>query len=268
MLAYGNIVLKVGTDWLDYLPPLRPYTIRLRFKTGITPEFIKGTGVCIDTTRNIWDLTYNNSNWYSLLWRQYDLLEVISGNTTGVTSMWNIFGDCMSLKKVALFDTSSCTTLSHMFSGCSALTSVPLYDTSNATELDGMFYNCASITTIPQYDTSLCTNFAVMFALCTALTEIPLLNTSLATRTEDMFNECVSLKHIPNLNLPLVERVDRMCRNCYNVESGALALYTQFSSLEVEPVHDTEVFKNCGRDTVTGAAELAQIPSDWGGTGE
>lgn len=25
-------------------------------------------------------------------------------------------------------------------------------------------------------------------------------------------------------------------------------------------------FYDCGRDTVTGAAELAQIPSDWGGT--
>lgn len=25
---------------------------------------------------------------------------------------------------------------------------------------------------------------------------------------------------------------------------------------------------NCGRDTTTGAAELAQIPAAWGGTGE
>lgn len=27
------------------------------------------------------------------------------------------------------------------------------------------------------------------------------------------------------------------------------------------------MFKNCGKGTTTGAAELAQIPSDWGGTG-
>ena len=26
------------------------------------------------------------------------------------------------------------------------------------------------------------------------------------------------------------------------------------------------MFKDCGKDTATGAAELAQIPSDWGGT--
>lgn len=268
MLAYGNTVLKVGADWLDYLPPIGHHTLRLRYKTGTTPEFSRGTGVCVDAVRNIWDLTYDNSNWYSLLWRHYDLLEVISGNTTGVTSMWNIFNDCVSLNKVALFDTSGCTDLAHMFSGCSALTSVPLYDTSNAVELQGMFFGCVSLSTIPQFNTSLCTNFNTMFTSCVSLTEVPVLNTSLATRTDDMFNECVSLRHIPNLNLPLVELVDRMCRNCYSVESGALSLYTQLSSLEAVPTHDIEVFKNCGRDTVTGSAELAQIPSSWGGTGE
>jgi hypothetical protein len=29
----------------------------------------------------------------------------------------------------------------------------------------------------------------------------------------------------------------------------------------------TYTFAWCGRDTITGAAELAQIPSSWGGTG-
>jgi len=159
MLAYGNTVLKVGADWLDYLPPVAPYTLRLRYKMGTIPEFRRGTGVCVDVSRNIWDLTYNNSNWYSLLRWHADLLEVISGNTTGVTNMWDIFGDCSSLTKVAYFDTRDCTVLSLMFNSCSALTSVPLYDTSNATDLSSMFYNCKSLTTVPLFDTSSCTNF-------------------------------------------------------------------------------------------------------------
>ena len=29
------------------------------------------------------------------------------------------------------------------------------------------------------------------------------------------------------------------------------------------PTNHKSTFYNCGRDTVTGAAELAQIPSDW-----
>jgi len=59
--------------------------------------------------------------------------------------------------------------------------------------------------------------------------------------------------------------MDDMFMNCYKVESGALALYQQARSQANPPSTHNHAFANCGRDTVTGAAELAQIPVSWGG---
>jgi hypothetical protein len=50
---------------------------------------------------------------------------------------------------------------------------------------------------------------------------------------------------------------------CYNVQSGALALYQQASTQLNPPVDHYGTFTDCGMNTVTGAAELAQIGSDW-----
>jgi hypothetical protein len=56
-----------------------------------------------------------------------------------------------------------------------------------------------------------------------------------------------------------------MFYDCVNVQSGALALYQQASSRVTPPSH-SYTFRFCGSNTETGAAELAQIPTSWGGT--
>lgn len=199
-------------------PALPPFTLKLKFTEGITPTFINGTGIQVSTSPNIWNLTYENTDWLQLLQDQSDLLEVIEANTTGVTYMQALFVRCRSLISVPLFDTSSVTTMKYMFYECNVLTNVPLYDTSNVLSMQEMFNNCR------------------------ALTSIPLFNTSKVTNMNHMFN------------------------NCTNVESGALALYQQAASQTTVPSH-VNAFRNCGSNTQTGAAELAQIPSSWGGTG-
>jgi hypothetical protein len=55
--------------------------------------------------------------------------------------------------------------------------------------------------------------------------------------------------------------------DCTNVQSGALALYQQMSTQTTQPTVYGDCFTNCGSNTTTGAAELAQIPASWGGTG-
>jgi surface protein len=101
---------------------------------------------------------------------------------------------------------------------------------------------------------------------CVSLTSVPLFNTSNVTNMIEMFQLCSSLKSIPLLDTSSVTDMSGMCEYCYNVESGALALYQQASSQATPPGH-TNTFTRCGVYTTTGAAELAQIPSDWGGTG-
>jgi len=54
-----------------------------------------------------------------------------------------------------------------------------------------------------------------------------------------------------------------MLVDCVNIQSGALALYRQASSQSTPPSKHSRTFQNCGSNTTTGAAELAQIPSDW-----
>ena len=122
------------------------------------------------------------------------------------------------------------------------LTSVPLFDTSSVTNMRMMFHGCPSLTEVPLLDTSSVTDMSFMFDACRQLTSVPLLDTSSATDMSCMFSGCT------------------------NVQSGALDLYTQASSQTTPPASHTNTFSNCGRDTTTGAAELAQIPASWGGT--
>ena len=129
-----------------------------------------------------------------------------------------------------------------MFNNCSHLTSVPLLDTSSATTVSYMFYGCSALTAIPLIDTSSATSMVYMCHNCTSITQVPLLDTSAATNVGGMFDGCV------------------------NVEIGALDLYNQILSQSVPPQYHTDCFKNCGSNTTTGAAELAQIPTSWGGT--
>lgn len=112
-------------------------------------------------------------------------------------------------------------------------------NTSNVMYIWQMFYGCTSLTTVSLFDTSNATDMYRMFDYCTSLTSVPLFNTSKVTDMREMLSEC------------------------YKVESGALALYQQASSQTTPPSKHTRTFYQCGRDTTTGAAELAQIPSDW-----
>ena len=71
---------------------------------------------------------------------------------------------------------------------------------------------------------------------------------------------------IPLFDTSSAVDVSQMFRNAKNVETGALAMYTQMSTQANPPTRYSSCFSNCGVNTVTGAAELAQIPTSWGGT--
>ena len=136
-------------------------------------------------------------------------------------------------------NTTGITNMNRMFHSCTSLTTVPLFDTSNVTNMRYMFGGCSALTTVPLFDTSNVTEMRGMFAACSSLTTVPLFNTSNVTNMESAFN------------------------NCRNVQSGALALYQQASTQTNPPTEHELTFYNCGSNTTTGAAELAQIPSDW-----
>lgn len=248
----NNKVLKNSANdkWLikkavdPYNPlGLPPNTVRVRTSDGNVPtkdQFTTyETATLVSGTSDVYDVYRSGTTFRSLLYYSSNVSEVLGANTTGITEMVNMFWG-ISASSVPLFDTSSVTDMSSMFRA-SSVTTVSLFVTSNVTNMSDMFSG-SLITTVPLFDTSSVTDMSCMFQGCNNLTSIPLFSTSSATTMSAMFYDCKS------------------------VQSGALALYQQASSQTTVPTH-ASTFYNCGSNTTTGAAELAQIPSSWGGTG-
>lgn len=160
----GNVKVYGSGDPYNPLG-LPPFTIRCKFKSGYTPT--KGTvKTLVDASENVWDITNNHTNWSSLFQSVFELLEVRGANTTGVTSVRQMFDGCGSLNSVSLFDTSSCDDMARIFYACTSLTSVPLFDTSSCTNMWSMFGHCYSLTSVPLFDTRSCTSMLEMFYYC------------------------------------------------------------------------------------------------------
>ena len=268
----GNV--KVYGSAVDPYNPLGlpPFTIRAKFSAGFTPT-MGDTQTLVDAVENIWDIYNNNTDWTCLFvdgstGEGYPVVSVLGANTTGVTSMTGMFLDCSSLSSVALFDTGSCTQMDEMFSDCTSLITVPLFDTSSCTYMDDMFFGCTSLSAVPLLDTSACMTMSHMFHDCTSLVTVPLFDTSACRLMDDMLNGCTSLTTVPLFDTSSCLKMPRMFFGCTSVQSGALALYQQVSTQANPPVLYTNCFYNCGSNTTTGAAELAQIPASWGGTME
>lgn len=80
---------------------------------------------------------------------------------------------------------------------------------------------------------------------------------------EHMFRNCQTLVEIPIFDWDYVPgQIYEMFANDRNVMYGMTRLYDNWSTIEY---HDA-CFRDCGVNTTTGAAELAQLPSSWGGT--
>jgi surface protein len=202
----------------------------------------------LNTNYNVWDWTNHNSDWsYAFQDAFQDAgneVEIIdSGNTNGVTNLLRFLSGCTSLKSICLFDTSNVNSMVSMFNGASRIENVPLFNTENVTAMNSMFANCSSLLNIPEYNTSKVTSFGRFAQGCTSIKKVPLFNAPRSTVVEYMFI------------------------GCRNVDEGTLDLYNYLANKDIAVTTYTGCFTNCGIDTVTGAAELAQIPSSWGGTG-
>jgi hypothetical protein len=81
-----------------------------------------------------------------------------------------------------------------------------------------------------------------------------------------MFSNCTGLTYITPLHCSNVQNVGGIFQGCTEVTEGALAQYTWFNTYGVNINNHSGTFTNCGSNTQTGTAELAQIPVGWGGT--
>jgi surface protein len=227
---------------------LPPYTIRLLYRDGITPDFTRplnrgATITQVSAEPNIWDVTLESSDWTALFMvirsaTENDLLEVLGANTTNVTNMQSLFRENKALTRIASLDTTNVTNMQQICNFCTSLKSLPQLKSQNVTNALAAFSSCSALTFTPIIDFPNATNVSSLYAVCTSIVEVPL------------------------LNIPKATRVDYLFSHCYNVKSGTLALYRKLALQEGITNH-THAFWNCGSDTIEGAAELAQIPDDW-----
>lgn len=113
----------------------------------------------------------------------------------------DMFEFCSSLKTVpAYVGTGGVTSITSMFGYCLSLAEVPLFDTSGVVWFDNMFDNCVSLKTVPLFDTSSGEHFYRMFYYAISLTQIPAFDTSAAVTMQDFVNG-TPIAVIPAYNL-------------------------------------------------------------------
>ena len=139
-----------------------------------------------------------------------------------------------------------------------------VYDVyKSGTEFTNLLYGSSNVIEVLGANTSNVTNMNSMFRECASLTNVALFDTSNVTNMGNMFRDCTSLTSVSLFDTSKVTNMNYTFRNCTNVQSGALALYQQASSQATPPSDHYQTFNNCGSNTTSGAAELAQIPIDW-----
>lgn len=227
------------------------------------------------TGYNVWDWTCTEASWTNAFNGAFqdvnNTVDIIdAGDTSNLTSLNSTFRNCPSLTSVCLFDTSNVSSFQTTFASCSSLVSVPEYDTTSLINVFGTFLGCTSLKKAPAIDLSRITSGSGLqqaFDGCTSLESVPNYNFENAIQCNYMFRNCSRLTTLPLFVMTKITSCTGMFSGCVNVESGALDLYNMLSTKDVEVTTHTGTFTNCGANTVTGAAELAQIPSSWGGTG-
>lgn len=278
MITFNNVILLSGDNcWLDYggsIPePLPIGTIRFLFYNDEYDPSIasdaphQGTWTRVSSSPNVWDYYREGATWYgeggpfagSAL-AGSNGFEIVNGNVyfTSPTSgsrlfinnysltrvnylkhdgnAYGLFGSCTNLEYAFVEFGTECTTIEGGFEGDGNLTEVSIIcDGPTVTSVNGMFKSCSALVEPPSFDTT---------------------NVSDAG---NMFQGCSALKRLYPYNLNNATDVHQMYRDCHNVESGIVDAYNNMN----KSAYCWACFRGCGDNTASGAAELAQIPSDW-----
>lgn len=303
-LSLGNTTIgalylgstKVGAAYLGnvkvYESGVGPKVLRFKFKDSFNP-LTDLTSVPLGSWSQVasdtFDYTYNNTEWvwydngqkkglfnsmlqsgvnYPMGQHHFDILD---GNLQGVTDVSSLFNSAKFCDNVKLRNTGSITSFYYTFahSKMSLVHLEPLditsatnmYNWCNSSKYSGeiTLYRDSSVAMQP-------IDLGSGFYNCT-LSKLNIPNGMSISNGASAFYYCISLTEVPLFSTDSCTSVNAMFYDCRNVTSGALSLYTRMSTQATPPATYTNCFHNCGVDTVSGAAELSQIPSSWGGTG-
>lgn len=200
-----------------------------------------------------------------------NLIEIVgieNLNTSRVTNMESLFGDCAKLTTINLshFNTSNVTNMDMMFCGCSSVSSLDVshFNTSNVTNMGGMFMWCYNLERldVSRFNTTKVTSFDSMFSRCKKLTSLNLLNfkTENGIHFGEMFNECIGLTtlDISNFNTRKAEDMDGMFDECSNLKTIYVSATNWVEHYEYNHNNYTGVLCNRYNPWVTCSAKIVK----------
>jgi len=163
-------------------------------------------------------------------------------NLTGVTNLGGLFDSSTSLTSVNninSWDTSAITTMNSMFGNCSSFNQALSFNTSAVNNMNSMFFGCSVFNQPLSFDTSAVTDMGSMFNGCSVFNQALSFNTSVVTDTRSMFEGAeVFNQNISSWNTGAVDRIGYMF-------SGATAFNQNISSWNTGAVTDMEgMFKD------------------------
>ena len=136
-----------------------------------------------------------------------------SWDTSAVTSMGAMFGNCTAFNQALTFNTSAVTSMNEMFNGCSAFNQALTFNTSLVTGMNNMFSGCSAFNSALTFDTSAVTDMNAMFDGCTAFNQSLSFNTSAVEDMAGMFFGCTAFNQPLSFNTSSVTTMRRMFRN-------------------------------------------------------
>ena len=150
-------------------------------------------------------------------------------NTSEVTTMSQMFEDCLSLTSLDLsnFKTEKVQDMSSMFYECKKLTSLDLsnFKTENVQNMSEMFRGCQNLTSLDlsNFNAENVQNMSEMFYGCSSLTSLNLSNfkTENVQSMWGMFYGCQNLTslNLSNFNTENVKEMSYMFSGCQNLTS-------------------------------------------------
>ena len=171
-----------------------------------------------------------------------------SWDTSAITSMRAMFGNCSVFNSALTFDTSAVTDMREMFSGCTSFNQALTFNTSAVTDMIGMFGYCTSFNQALSFNTSAVTSMEGMFYECTSFNSLLTFDTSAVINMRSMFYGCTAFNQPLNWDTSAVVNMREMFQNC--------TLFNQALSF------DTSAVVNMG-DMFNGADAFDQNIGTW-----
>lgn len=227
MISYNNKVLKINDIWLqavNYNPLNLPRnTFRVRTSDGNPPIKVTATSptefhttyetaTLVEGTTDVYDVYKSGNDWKWLIGGSSNVVEIIGGNTAGITNMDGLARNT-AVSGTALFDTTRVTNMAAMFESTNIKT-IPVFPTYNCEDMNHMFWHCTSLEEIPALDTSKVKDFWRTFGYCNSLEHGPEIDTSSALCTVCMFQACTGLIDVPVYDVASVTSLSEMYNNC------------------------------------------------------